>query len=96
MKNDFMYHIPKNYPKTCEKLMRWTLPTFRGDISQLNYTYDRYTQTFGVYYKSNGNGRSYDIRRLFDFFQSQKLNIYKSEYKDREFEPLFQRLESML
>lgn len=96
---EFMYNLDKLYPKSFKKLAGWTLKSDLGfdttPISELKYDYSQYSDGWAFYWK-NGNGRNMDILRLFDFFETLKINVDLKEYKERKFEDLFKRLEASL
>ena len=94
-----MYDLEKLYPKSFKKLAGWTLKNNFGfdntPLSELKYTYYQYSDSWAFYWK-NGNGRDLDLMRLFDFFESLKLEITVKEYRERNYENLFKRLELTL
>jgi len=96
---EFMYNLEKLYPKSFKKLAGWTLKSNLGfdttPISELKYDYSQYSDGWAFYWK-NGNGRNLDILRLFDFFEYMKIEVTLKEYKERRFEDLFKRLESVI
>ncbi len=98
----YMYELDKLYPKSYELLLAWSLRNNSGPcvtpINELKYDYSQWSCTDGgwsVYFK-NGNGRTYDTLRLFDFFKYNKIKILLREYKDKRFEDLFKKLETRL
>lgn len=94
-----MYNLATTHPKSFKKLAGWTLRSHSGydktPVSDLSYHFSPYTPDWSFFWK-NGNGRTMDILKLFDFFEQQGLQITIKEYRNRDFETLFSKLESLL
>ncbi len=98
-KLEFLFDLEKNYPKSFSSFAAWTLKDNNGlcetPASELIYDYSMWTESWSFYFK-NENGRTYDYLRMFEFFEYFLIEISLEEYKNREFELLFKRLESRL